>query len=300
MKATINMSYREIILRRVTAAVCWSLALQAVLLVTVLFVLNFNPWHPILWTERTAALSVSMGTWLYFFPVGLAICMQSIISYKDFMVVRRYCGTRFALYCNMFTLYNLIMFTLYAVTGGLISQIIPPCYFSDHSSLLLVWILAVFSLQAFTVQGIYQNNGHLIAGIYCFKLQRCQAVSAMYIMLRSIPRQCIRWTDQELSRGCSADECWLYMRAATPSRWQHVHTELDALFCTHTVSPSLILKRAPKLISTTFINSKHYCIWIPTMRGETCTFHGRCYVGYVLRLTHPSNLNTKLLNSALD
>lgn len=121
MKATINMSYREIILRRVTAAVCWSLALQAVLLVTVLFVLNFNPWHPVSWIERTAALCVSLGTWLYFCPVGLAICMLSIMSCKDFMVVRRYCGTRFAIYCNMFTLHNLIMFTLYAVTGGLIT-----------------------------------------------------------------------------------------------------------------------------------------------------------------------------------
>lgn len=121
LKATINMSYRETILRRVTAAVCWSLALQAVLLVTVLFVLNFSPWHPILWIERTAALSVSLGTWLYFCPVGLAICIQCIISCKDFMVVRRYCGTRFALYCNMFTLHNLIMGTLFAVTGGLIT-----------------------------------------------------------------------------------------------------------------------------------------------------------------------------------
>lgn len=120
------MFYREIILLKVIEAACWSCALQAASLITVFFLLNFNPWHPILWIERTLNRSLSMRTWLYFCPICLAICMQSIMFCKDFMVVGRYFRMRFAAYYNMFSFHNLIMGTLYTVTGGLMTWLHVP------------------------------------------------------------------------------------------------------------------------------------------------------------------------------
>lgn len=117
------MSSREIFLWRVCASVFWSFILQAVLLIMFLFIMNFNPWHPVLWIQQSLALSVSLRTWLYLVPLGLVIFAQCIVCCKDFIVVNRYCGTRFAVFCSMFSPHTLIIGTLYSVTGGLITWI---------------------------------------------------------------------------------------------------------------------------------------------------------------------------------
>lgn len=124
MEVTINnMSCKEILLWRATAAVFWSFVLHSVILFMVLFIMNFNLWHPLLWIQQSAGLCLSWGTWLYLFPLGLVICAQGIVCCKDFMVVSRYCGTRFAIFCNMFSPHALIMGALYAVISGCITWI---------------------------------------------------------------------------------------------------------------------------------------------------------------------------------
>lgn len=117
------MSYKEILLWRVTAAVFWSFVLHSAFLFMVLFIMNLNPWHPVLWIQQCADFCLSLGTWLYLFPLGLVICAQGIVCCKDFMVVSRYCGTRFAIFCNMFSPRTLMLGTLYAVISGCMAWI---------------------------------------------------------------------------------------------------------------------------------------------------------------------------------
>jgi nucleoporin NDC1 len=124
MKAKVNnVSSREILLWKVAAAVFWSFILQAVILIMFLFVMNFNVLHPIVWIQQSTATIVSLSTWLYLAPLSLVICAQGIVCCKDFGVVSKYCGTRFAVFCSMCSLRNLIIGTLCSVTGGLITWI---------------------------------------------------------------------------------------------------------------------------------------------------------------------------------
>jgi nucleoporin NDC1 len=124
MKLTINnMSYREIISWRATAAVFWSFVIQTAFLLMILFLMNFNIWHPVLWIQQSAGLCLSLGTWVYMLPLGFVMCAQGIVCCKDYMVASRYCGTRFAIFCNMFSPRTLIMGTLYAVISGCITWI---------------------------------------------------------------------------------------------------------------------------------------------------------------------------------
>lgn len=117
------MSYREILFWRVAAALFWGFVLQAVFLIAFVLVVNFNLWHPIAWIQQSLAFSVSLRTWLYLVPLGLVICTQGIVCGKDFLVVNRYCGTRFAVCCSMFSPHTLIIGTSYSVIGGLITWI---------------------------------------------------------------------------------------------------------------------------------------------------------------------------------
>jgi nucleoporin NDC1 len=124
MKAKINkQSSREIFLWRAAEAIFWSFVLQALFLIVFLFVMNFDPWHPVVWIQKSAALIVSLKTWLYLGPLGLVVCVESIVCCKDFVVVNRYCGTRFAIVCSMFSPHSLIIGILYSVIGGLTTWI---------------------------------------------------------------------------------------------------------------------------------------------------------------------------------
>ncbi|XP_069692637.1 nucleoporin NDC1 [Periplaneta americana] len=118
-----NLTYRDIFLWRIATAIFWSIILQALFLIAFLVIINFNPWHPVIWIQHSVAISVSLGTWLYICPLGMVICAQGMVCCKDFVMVNKYCGSRFSIFCNIFSLRNLIICILHVIIGGFITWI---------------------------------------------------------------------------------------------------------------------------------------------------------------------------------
>lgn len=94
---------KRITVDRFLKATLYSIAAQIAPVTIFLLFVNFNLFHPITWLWDTTRLIFSVYTWIYMFPLVLAVSMHGIIWSKIFLSQTDYYPNRFMLILNTCT-----------------------------------------------------------------------------------------------------------------------------------------------------------------------------------------------------
>lgn len=120
MPGQLSTNVKETLLWKLINAVCCSVLSQVVYLMVFLFTMNFSVLQPITWLKLTISTMVSLNTWLFLVPLSAIIFAQGVICSKDYVYESPYKTTRFLKMLSIFSMRNLFMVMLHAMTGGLI------------------------------------------------------------------------------------------------------------------------------------------------------------------------------------
>ncbi|CAH1983183.1 unnamed protein product [Acanthoscelides obtectus] len=113
-----TVTYKDLLLGKLSYSVICSVLSQLVLLQVYIFFTNTNIFHPQQWIRSTFAVFASVSTWLYVIPFVSIIFAQSIICAKDYVLKQEYCSTRFQSFLSVLSIRNFVLLILNVVIGA--------------------------------------------------------------------------------------------------------------------------------------------------------------------------------------
>ncbi|XP_072929179.1 nucleoporin NDC1 [Epargyreus clarus] len=156
----------EIFSQRLVKAVLWNIALQTLLAIVLVFIIQIDLLHPLLWITSTLndVLSWKMG--LNVMLLGLVSFFQAYIygSYYTKPAPKRF--TRFSMFLSIFSLQNIIFSILYALNGYFTMSLYSSLAKSNFSELKKE--CEKYDGQCLAEQSLFLQFGGMWMGLYYF------------------------------------------------------------------------------------------------------------------------------------
>ncbi|XP_012271442.1 nucleoporin NDC1 [Orussus abietinus] len=109
---------KELLAKRILAAIISSIILQFFFTTCVILITNLSIVHPLSWLRDTWGIITRFETWSYYLALAVIIFLQGAICSRNYLNAPPCLNSRFAILCNIFMPRNLVMGSLYMVIGS--------------------------------------------------------------------------------------------------------------------------------------------------------------------------------------